>query len=69
MEPAEWEKLQVLFEAALALPAEQRDAYLQQHNTSEALLQEVHSLLKADKSCESLWQNPHTKQTTSGFWL
>ncbi len=67
MEPAEWEKLQVLFEAVLALPAEQRDAYLQQQNASEALLQEVHSLLEADKSCESLWQNPCSNQTTSGF--
>ncbi|VAW91980.1 hypothetical protein MNBD_GAMMA23-93 [hydrothermal vent metagenome] len=64
MEPSNWEKMQTLFEAALALPESQRNAYLQQQDASESVIQEVRSLLGADKSCENLWQSSRTNPTT-----
>lgn len=60
MEKAEWDLMQALFEAALQLPAEQRDAYLQQHAGSDAVALEVRDLLDAHFGAASLWNTSAT---------
>jgi len=57
VEQAEWARLQTLFEAALALPVEQRDVYLQSQGGSEALIEDVRGLLDAHQSADNLWKN------------
>ena len=49
--------MQALFEEALSLPAEQRDAYLQQEAGNSTMVQEVRELLDAHFSAASLWQS------------
>ncbi|MCB9511677.1 MAG: serine/threonine protein kinase [Deferribacteres bacterium] len=50
-----WQKIQQLFDAALALPAGEREAFLEQRCGDDAgLLQEVQSLLDADSEGHSL---------------
>ena len=64
MEKADWDRLQALFEAALALPVGQRDTYLRQQAGSDAIVQDVRDLLDAHLSAANLWQtSPPEEQT------
>lgn len=47
----------MLFEQALELPVEQRDAFLRQQESDEALLCEMRNLLVSHSSVDNLWQN------------
>jgi len=58
VEQVEWARIQTLFEAALALPAEQRDVYLQKQEGSDALIDDVRGLLDAHLSADNIWNNP-----------
>jgi len=57
VEQVDWARIQTLFEAALALPVEQRDVYLQKQDGSKAIIEDVRDLLEAHISAENLWQN------------
>ena len=59
MDSARWNRLQGLFDGALAVPADQRDAYLQQQCAGdESLRRDVTELLDAHVSADGLWQMP-----------
>src|SRR5262245_34044744 len=58
-EPAEWERLQALFEATIALPPEHRAAFLAEHvNGDSAIRREVESLVAAHEAAGRFLHEP-----------
>lgn len=55
-EKTDWDRLQVLFEQALELPAGQRDSFVRQQAASEVMSREVIELLDAHFRSTSLWR-------------
>ncbi|HED17206.1 MAG TPA: hypothetical protein ENI64_10400, partial [Gammaproteobacteria bacterium] len=65
VEQAEWTRLQTLFEAALALPVDQRESYLNSQDSSGTLLKDVRDLLEAHDSEDNQAKTPASDPSNS----